>query len=245
MPQPTDTDSTEVHLNMFAGHDNGRMRRIDNGRYMAEVLYPVFKPKTVIDLGCGLGFFLKAMANEGSKVTAVDNDWVKDLETEVPKDSYVFHDLNEPFKSPKRYALATSFEVAEHLKPERSESFVDDLCALSNTVAFSAAIPGQGGSGHINLRWQSDWVEMFAERGYRCYDAIRPEISNKEDSYFWFRQNAFLFVKDGSRVPASVAGREITADAANQVCRNLYNRQFNRMRARLQKLQARVNELEA
>jgi hypothetical protein len=89
----------------------------------------------------------------GAKITAIDNDWVKELETAAPIKRYVFHDLNQPFASKKRFDLATSFEVAEHLDPERSEPLVQELCALSDTIAFSAAIPGQSGSGHINLKW--------------------------------------------------------------------------------------------
>jgi hypothetical protein len=51
-----------------------------------------------------------------------------------------------------------SLEVAEHLQPKRSASFVADLVALAPAVLFSAAIPGQPGTDHINPRWQDEWA---------------------------------------------------------------------------------------
>jgi len=238
-------DSTEVHLQMFEGHDAGRERRVANGRQLADVIYGALKPKTVIDLGCGLGFFLAGMERHGCKVTAVDNDWVKSLQPAVAPSAYTYHDLNQPFKSNKRYALATSFEVAEHLEPARSAAFVAELCALSDRVAFGAAIPRQGGKGHINLRWQSDWVEMFAEEGYACYDVIRPAMADLDATYFWFRQNALMFIKSGTPVPAAVKGRLISAKAANMVCRNLFNRKLKRADKQIEKLQKQLDALKA
>ena len=237
--------TTEVHLKMFKGHDAGRERRIINGDYLAEILYPMFKPETVIDLGCGLGFFLSSMQKYGAKITAIDNDWVKELETAAPIKSYVFHDLNQPFASKKRFDLATSFEVAEHLDPERSEPLVQELCALSDTIAFSAAIPGQSGSGHINLKWQSDWAELFEQQGYLCYDAIRPAMAEKENAYFWFRQNALVFIKDDEDVPDNVRGRLIKPEAANQVCRNLYKRKMRRAENEIKKLKKELAKYES
>lgn len=238
-------DSTDVHLKMFEGHDAGRDRRIANGRMLAGVIYPIFKPKSVIDLGCGLGFFLSGMQSHGSMVLAVDNDWVKDLQTAVPLDTYTFHDLNTPFKSSKRYALATSFEVAEHLEPARSEPLVKELCALSDRVVFGAAIPRQGGKGHINLRWQSEWAEMFAAEGYDCYDAVRPAMVDQPESYFWFRQNALVYIKRGKPVPAAVKGRKISPDAANMVCRNLFNRKMGRAEKTIANLRTQLDALKA
>ncbi len=238
------SNSADVHLQMFAGHDKGRERRMENGRYLADVLFPLFKPKTVIDLGCGLGFFLRAMADYGSKISAVDNEWVKSLAPAIPLEDYTFHDLNEPFSTGKRFGLATSFEVAEHLVPERSEDFVKELCSLSNQVAFGAAIPGQGGSGHINLRWQSQWAELFAAQGYRCYDAIRPRMAEREAAYFWFRQNTLLFIKDGAPVPASIKATAIEPRATIQISRNFHNRRLRNANITIKRLRDKIKQLE-
>lgn len=239
--EPAETDAAQdVHLKMFDGHDRGRERRMENGRYLADILYPDFAPKTVIDVGCGLGFFLAAMAEKGAKVTGVDNDWVRDLSTAIPLKNYLFHDLNTPFSQKKRFAMATSFEVAEHLEPARSEDFVTELCALSDVVAFSAAVPGQGGTGHINLRWQPYWANLFAERGYRCFDVIRPRIAAREDAFFWFRQNAFLFIKGNAKVPDAIRATEIAPKATAIVTRDFHKRRLRTAEKRIAALEKQL-----
>ena len=73
-----------------------------------------------------------------------------------------------------RFDLAISLEVAEHLAPQRSESLVRDLCALADVVLFAAAVPFQGGAGHVNERWQSWWAQRFtatATRRSTCFAA--------------------------------------------------------------------------
>ena len=58
-----------------------------------------------------------------------------------------------------------SLEVAEHLSPGRAESFISDLCQAAPVVLFGAAIPGQGGVGHLNEQWQSYWANLFEACG--------------------------------------------------------------------------------
>jgi hypothetical protein len=87
-----------------------------------------------------------------------------------------------------------SLEVAEHLPPERAQSFVADLVALAPAVLFGAAIPGQGGVNHLNEQWQSYWAAHFASHGYASFDVVRPAIWNDAAIPAWYRQNAVLYL---------------------------------------------------
>jgi hypothetical protein len=84
-------------------------------------------------------------------------------------------------------------EVAEHLPEARAEGLVGDLVRLAPVVLFSAAIPGQGGTGHINEQYLSYWVNHFAARDYVLLDFIRPSLWNDERCDWWYRQNVVLF----------------------------------------------------
>lgn len=53
----------------------------------------------------------------------------------------------------RAFDLAVTVEVAEHLPSSRAQSFVADLVHLASAIAFSAAIPGLGGTKHINEQW--------------------------------------------------------------------------------------------
>ena len=91
-------------------------------------------------------------------------------------------------------------EVAEHLSETRASSFVNDLCALGDLVLFSAAVPGQGGMNHVNEQWPSYWSAFFKENGLACFDILRPKVWNNSLIDWWYAQNVFLFVRDGSPV---------------------------------------------
>ena len=105
-------------------------------------------------------------------------------------------DLSRPFKINGRYDLAICLEVAEHIPDEHSRDLVDALCAAAPVVLFSAAVPGQGGTGHINERWPEYWRERFEARGYRICDVIRPRIREDRRVVWWYRQNIVIYASE-------------------------------------------------
>jgi hypothetical protein len=61
-------------------------------------------------------------------------------------------------------------------------------------VVFSAAVPGQGGTGHINEQYLSYWVALFAAHAYRAVDALRPLLLGNPAVKWWYQQNTVVFV---------------------------------------------------
>jgi hypothetical protein len=59
----------------------------------------------------------------------------------IPKDRFAAVDLRQPLPADRKFDLAISGEVAEHLPA----TLVGTLTSVSDVVLFSAAIPGQGG----------------------------------------------------------------------------------------------------
>jgi SAM-dependent methyltransferase len=159
-------------------------------RRSAEAVVPLvveeFKPETVVDVGCGEGWWGKAFADRGCEVLGLEGDG----EPVIPSRTV---DLTQPLPTFDRdFDLAVCLEVAEHLPPERAESFVAELCQLSYTVLFSAAVPGQGGTGHLNEQWPPYWVELFLANGFDCSDQLRWELWYDERVCWWYRQNIFI-----------------------------------------------------
>jgi hypothetical protein len=70
---------------------------------------------------------------------------------------------------------------------------VASLCGAP-VVLFSAAIPWQGGTDHINERWQSDWAAMFEAQGFVAVDCLHERLWNDDDVSPWYAQNAVLYV---------------------------------------------------
>jgi SAM-dependent methyltransferase len=181
-------------------------------RKSAEIVVPLVldlvPAKSVIDVGCGEGHWLRVFKNHGATdVLGLDGEYVPH-----GKDRHEFYacDLAQPFYLNQKCDLAVSLEVAEHLPIERAESFVDDLAKLAPVVLFSAAIPGQEGTGHVNCQWPSWWAEHFAARDFLAYDPIRPQIWDNNDVAWWYRQNILMFSSNViGRYPETLAGPDI------------------------------------
>src|SRR5690606_16087480 len=123
---------------------------------IAPYVFKEVRPKSVVDVGCGLGTFLRAFKDLGVKdVYGLDGPWVRRdlLYKYIEEGEFEEADLEKPIEVTRRFDLAISLEVAEHLSEARADGFVADLGKLSDNILFSAAIPGQGGDHHINEQW--------------------------------------------------------------------------------------------
>lgn len=174
----------------FTGFDYERIRQ--GCQESADVIVPLLidaaEPSTVVDVGCGEGWFGGRFAAFGIGVTGIDYE----RPAVCAIDDFVEADLAFPTVIPKA-ELAVCLETVEHLPPERGPGLVEELCAAAPIVAFSAAIPKQGGHGHINERWPSYWAALFAERGYRPDSRIREQIWDDTRVEPWYRQNLLVF----------------------------------------------------
>jgi SAM-dependent methyltransferase len=163
------------------------------------LLIQKFNPKSVIDIGCGLGDWLNIFQQNGvENILGVDGSWVNKSDLYIDKRLFQETDLAQSFRLDRKFDLAMSLEVAEHLPESAADTFIDTLTNLSDKIIFSAAIPNQGGQNHINEQWHSYWIEKFESRGFHCHDIIRPLIWENEKIAWWYRQNVFFFSKNSS-----------------------------------------------
>lgn len=151
--------------------------------------------KSVVDVGCGLGTWLAVFMEHGvGDVLGIDGPHIDPEALEVPRDRFRSADLAAPLAVGRRFDLAVSLEVAEHLPAASADTFVTSLCALAPVVMFSAAVPSQGGVNHVNEQWPAYWAERFVDRGYRCVDCLRREVWSDPDVSWWYAQNVCLYV---------------------------------------------------
>lgn len=102
-------------------------------------------------------------------------------------------DLEKPFLLGRRFDLIICLEVAEHLSPTVADQLIDSLVAHSDCVVFSAAVPFQGGTGHVNEQWPAYWAEKFRNVGYNAYDCLRSRVWNDSRVRCWFAQNVIVY----------------------------------------------------
>jgi len=152
--------------------------------------------RSVCDVGCGIGTWLKCWQEYGvDDFLGLDGQYVDSKQLMIPVEKFQSTDLSRPFNCGRSFDLVTSLEVAEHLPESRAASFVADLTALAPLVLFSAAVPGQGGVGHINEQWQSYWITLFQRVGFKIFDVIRPSTWTDDRVEYWYRQNTLLFCR--------------------------------------------------
>lgn len=160
---------------------------------LCPMLVEAFEPKTAIDVGCGEGWFVRELEQCGVNATGVDGAWV---------DGVQHVDLTAPpYPELGRFDMALCLEVAEHVPARCARDLVRWLVSLAPIVVFSAALPGQGGTGHVNEQWPAYWRDLFAAERYQGTGGLRPRIWDDERVEGWYRNNLLVFIgKDDASV---------------------------------------------
>lgn len=174
---------------------------VDDSLRSARVVVPIvmelLSPKSVIDVGCGPGAWLRTFVENGVPVIrGIDGDYVKRDELLIDPQDFFAADLNQGFSLDGEYDLAVCIEVAEHLPEPSSFALIDLLTSAAPAVVFSAAIPGQGGTNHVNEQWLRYWHDLFTRRHYTMIDAFRPKIRDDVRVAPYIRQNLVLFLSE-------------------------------------------------
>lgn len=158
-----------------------------------------FAPRTLIDVGCGSGALLAAFKAKGISTTGLEyssaglkackerglNVNQFDIESDRPQNL-------------GKFDAVCCFEVAEHVDERFANKLVDLLVSFAPVVFFTAAVPGQGGSDHINEQPHEYWIEKFKKRDYQLLSDItnqwRLEWGSKDVAEFYY-MNIMVFKK--------------------------------------------------
>lgn len=156
-----------------------------------------FNVKSMVDFGCAIGRWCREGKNLGmTEILGIDGEYVNQEGLVISKDEFMGADLGTHIELSKRYDLAVSLEVAEHIPEEKSDVFIENIVHAADIVLFSAAIPGQGGDFHVNEQPLSYWQKKFENHGYYLHDCLRPIIWGNDNVMPMYKQNCVIFLKD-------------------------------------------------
>jgi SAM-dependent methyltransferase len=151
-------------------------------------------PKTVLDLGCGVGRSLDYFISQGIDCFGIEGSCVAISKANNP-DRILRFNLNEELDLKKKYDLIWSFEFVEHIHPKYINNLMKTFVNHSNLVIMSAAQPFQGGEGHFNMQPQSYWAEQFKRHGYELNIKKTERLRNIDEQ---FSKNMYVFERKGT-----------------------------------------------
>lgn len=173
----------------------------DHSYQSAKVVVPLvaklIRPTSVIDVGCGNGLWLKVWQEDlqFDNYLGVEGPYLDKEMIRIPPEKIIFRDLKLPLDLSQRFDLVMSLEVAEHLPATAADTFIQSLTTLGDIVLFSAALPGQEGTYHINEQYPEYWAAIFKKYDFVPVDGIRAQIWEHPEVEYWYQQNILLFVK--------------------------------------------------
>ena len=176
-----------------------------SAKNVVNVLFEIFKPKSVVDVGCGTGLLLKYFQSKGVSINGYEGEWIDRelISNNITDDSLIsiidFENLND-IPENKSFEMCICLEVAEHVSLSQSEKFVNFISQHSELIVFSAAIPNQGGFNHINEQWGEFWDIKFKNLGYIKYDILRPILWGNDLITWPHKQNMVVYVHSSNDV---------------------------------------------
>lgn len=123
-----------------------------------------YKPIKSLDLGCGLGYFVAYLREQGVDAWGVE---AEDLGKHFKSPGHqIRKDLSQSLELQEKFDLVICLEVVEHIPRDFEEIVFDNIVRhMSKYLLFSGATVGQQGTGHINERPESHWFLHLIKRG--------------------------------------------------------------------------------
>jgi ubiquinone/menaquinone biosynthesis C-methylase UbiE len=125
-----------------------------------------YKPQTVLDVGCGIGFLVRRLRDNGIETTGVDfANVLPGVYWEDEETYFIVADAkNLPFKD-KSYDVVVSSDFFEHLSEEDIDQVVSEMLRVGKVVlarvAYEAVITPKQARYHTTNKPKEWWEEKL------------------------------------------------------------------------------------
>lgn len=180
--------------------EQSRATALDSAWCLLSAFRVLGLPKSMIDIGCGPGHLVTIAAVLGVDSAGVD---INHDPAGAASGCYIA-DLTQPLPQyiPVGHDLVLCWEVAEHLPPEAADTLCDTIVsclASGGTLLFTAAVPGQGGAGHLNEQPTAYWQGKMERRGLVMLPELsynlRQEWQHVKPAAWWYGRNLIAMGK--------------------------------------------------
>lgn len=167
----------DIYKDAFFRRRNSLLWRVP---IVCDAIVKEFAPSSVVDVGCAIGEFVMGFHGRSIFSCGVEGSERCLPHIVVARRLIKIRDLRKKFDLEMFFSLVMCFEVAEHIEPEYTDQFLDNLVNLSDRVLLTAAPPGQGGHYHVNCQPKQYWIDKFDNLGY---ENIQERAENVKTSW--------------------------------------------------------------
>lgn len=175
-------------VTVIEGHLGGFYTTVDKPSHcpkMFKYLVEELNVKSVLDIGCGMGYQMQEFMKYCDEVVGVDGSAYA-TENSPVKENIFRHDYTiGELETEDRYDLCWCCEFVEHVEHQYVDNFLSTF-AFCNYVAMTHAVPGQGGHHHVNCQPKEYWIENMKRYGFEYDDDFTEklkEIAKTEGDY--------------------------------------------------------------
>jgi SAM-dependent methyltransferase len=159
--------------------------------------------RSYLDVGAGSGAFSAEARRRGKYVVACEHSpFGRAFARAQQLDARPFDLEADPPADVGVADVALCLEVAEHLPPAMGENLVRFLIRHAESIVFSAAHPGQGGTGHINEQPKQYWITLFEDAGAQhdveASRSLVRRMGRRRIPKPWYESNAIVFRANGA-----------------------------------------------
>jgi SAM-dependent methyltransferase len=158
-----------------------------HAKTLSRVCIEQWQPKSVLDVGCSIGWTLDYFGSQGVKATGVDiSEVAVSRARKLGRDAHVSCASALPFPD-KHFDVVISTDCLEHLTPADAPKAVREMCRVARVGIAVKVNPRldrdplwkliAGGSLHLTLQPVEQWLEWFRASGW---DVVQSDDSREE-----------------------------------------------------------------
>lgn len=157
-----------------------------------DLLYKMYTPNSVIDIGCGEGHVLKYFKNLGvEEILGIDGTRAVYEYSPVADNILIVDFYKGGFVPTKTYDLAWSSEFVEHVDEEYVENYFY-IFFKSKYVVMSHALENQGGHHHVNCKSEQYWIDLFETNEFKYLQEETQQLRSISTAKY-IKQNIKVF----------------------------------------------------
>jgi SAM-dependent methyltransferase len=132
---------------------------------VAEGIVRDFRPSSVLDVGCAMGFLVEALRKRGVEAWGIDvSEYAISQVDETVREYCQVGSITDP--PDRRYDLTVCIEVLEHIPPAEADAAIASLCASSDRLLISSTPEDYSEATHLNVQPVEAWSAALAREGF-------------------------------------------------------------------------------